>query len=481
MKEAFNPSPAWGMQLAQAAAEAGLVTTDAQGAQTPIPLSLNPLVVSKAGLSRCQKLAHHLMSAGVKMAYALHNGSPQERIWRALSPLEKSLMRKSPPVLATARVDGFPSEGKLWALELNATIPAMQAYSDIAAAQTIAAHGRRLHLSANAIAKLQEDNLSNTRALWESLLSAYAQHRPHQQPKRLGILCRRNDAQLAELLHLKRAFCGFGLATDLLHPDQLEDKEGFWANGKFYDVVYRHFFVHRLEEKGEGHARLQRLLSLENTPAAGERSLVFNPPAAPVEMKATFALLSESVENEALAALAQLTDEERKAIALCVPWTRLLEGKPLLECVQQAPERYVLKKNWSYGGKAVFIGKTRFESSFAERCQEVFGKPLSWEALCQHAFESRDGGGYVVQEVVENVPKAHVLCTPSEVVACSLFVDFSLFSCVGTPTLPAWGGVCRGSPSRVVNIQGGGGLVPLLLEEVAQHLQLGDLPYGLDI
>ena len=472
------PSKTWGMELAQKAVEAGLVITNAAtGATTPIPLSLNPMVLSKAGLVRCQQLASHLAQAGVKMAYALHNGCLRDCIWQALSPLEKSLMRPSPPVLATARLDCFPSEGKLWALELNATIPAMQAYSDMAAAQTIAAHGQRLRLDAAAIARLQEANPSNTRALWEALLWAYAACRPGQQPRRLGILCRRNDAQLSELLHLRRAFGGFGLPTELLHPDQLEEKDGFWANGQCHDLVYRHLFVHRLEENLPGHALLRRLLAKGNTPDTP--SLVFNPPAAPVEMKATFALLSEAVENEALAVQARLSPEECEAIAQWVPWTRLCEGKALLKAVQREPERYVLKKSWSYGGKAVFIGKTHQGPEFAQRCQEVFGEPLSWEALCERAFEAREGG-YVVQQRVENVPQAHVLCTPSQVTACQLYVDFSVYASVGIHPLPLWGGVCRGSSSQVVNILGGGGLVPLLCEEVAEALQLGESAYCLD-
>ena len=472
------PSKTWGMELAQAAMEAGLAITDeVTGAQTPIPLSLNPLVLPKTKLEEYRLLTHHLMSAGVKMAYALHNGAPLACIWKALSPLEKSLMHPRAPLLATTRVDCFPCEGKLWALELNATIPAMQAYSDIAATQTIAAHGRRLNLDAQTIAQLQEENLSNVKALWEGLLAAYAHFRPNQQPQRLGILCRRNDAQLTELLYIQRAFCSFGLQTDLLHPEQLENKEGFWANGKGYDLVYRHLFVHRLEEKREGHLLLQHLLAQSTGPKAHtSKTLVFNPPAAPVEMKATFALLSEAVDNPTWARLAQLSPEECEAIARLLPWTRLFENKALLKRVQEAPELYVLKKSWSYGGKAVFIGKTRFEEDFAQRCQQVFGETLSWETLCERAFESREAGGYVVQEVVENTPQLHTLCTPTENFSLPLYVDFSMYSSVGTRKLPAWSGVCRGSTSPVVNILGGGGVVPLLCAEVAQHLQLGDLP-----
>ncbi|MCL2313857.1 MAG: hypothetical protein FWC28_01205 [Proteobacteria bacterium] len=463
------------MRLALSAAEAGLAVTEPGGNEIPIPLSLNPMRVSQTQLRLLRQQTHHLMSAGLKMAYALHEGAPLQRIWRALSPFEKTLVFPRPvPVLATTRVDCWPSEGKLWALELNATIPAMQAYSDIAASCTIAAHGQCLHLCPSAIAKLQEDNLSNVRALWEALLAAYALYCPHRQPQRLGILCRRNDAQQTELRYLKRRFSSFGLETELLFPDQLQNKEGFWANGKLYDLVYRHLFIHRLEKEDTGHALLRRLLSQPYGPP----SLVLNPPAAPVELKATLALLSESNENETLAQLAQLTPEERDTIAQRVPWTRLLDEKSVLERVQQQPELYVLKHGSSYGGKAVFIGKTRFEDSFALRCQQTFGMPLSWEDLCQRAFET---GAYVAQQLVENLPRPHLLCTPNSASSRPLYVDFSLFSSAGMDTLPNWSGVCRASADRVVNILGGGGLVPLLLEEVAQHLQLGDLPYALDI
>jgi hypothetical protein len=41
---------------------------------------------------------------------------------------------------------------------------------------------------------------------------------------------------------------------------------------------------------------------------------------------------------------------------------------------------------------------------------------------------------------------------------------------VGLAKQPAWGGVCRGSTSEIVNIVGGGGVLPLITTEVAQKL-----------
>jgi hypothetical protein len=41
---------------------------------------------------------------------------------------------------------------------------------------------------------------------------------------------------------------------------------------------------------------------------------------------------------------------------------------------------------------------------------------------------------------------------------------------VGIDEDPGWGGVCRASTSNIVNIVGGGGVAPLLLEDVAAEV-----------
>jgi hypothetical protein len=80
------------------------------------------------------------------------------------------------------------------------------------------------------------------------------------------------------------------------------------------------------------------------------------------------------------------------------------------------------------------------------------------------------GGGFVVQEVVETRPETHLLCSGAEPTPTELFVDFSAYASVGLPEQPAWGGVCRGSPSHIVNIVGGGGVLPLITTGVARSL-----------
>ena len=56
----------------------------------------------------------------------------------------------------------------------------------------------------------------------------------------------------------------------------------------------------------------------------------------------------------------------------------------------------------------------------------------------------------------------HLLATPADPVEAEVFVDYSAFASVGVEPEPPWGGVVRASTSRIVNIQGGGGVLPLL-------------------
>jgi hypothetical protein len=189
-----------------------------------------------------------------------------------------------------------------------------------------------------------------------------------------------------------------------------------------------------------------------------------------VEVKAVFALLSSCLEDAALAKAAGLTADEVEAIDQAVPWTRVFRGDALVATVAADPERYVLKRSWDYGGRAVFVGRTRRQPGFTERVQAAYGAPLEWNDLVTHAAADPVGGGFVVQQVIETVPEQHLLCTESTQIPTELFVDFSAYASVGLDSQPHWGGVCRGSLSHIVNIVGGGGVLPLLTTEVAQSL-----------
>src|SRR6202011_4649667 len=105
-----------------------------------------------------------------------------------------------------------------------------------------------------------------------------------------------------------------------------------------------------------------------------------------------------------------------------------------------------------------------------QRVRAAYGVNLDWPQLCERAAQDAVGGGFVVQEFVHTFPEQPLYCSEGGVSSADLYVDFSSYASVGLDKSPAWGGVCRGSVSQIVNIVGGGGVLPLLTSEVANRL-----------
>lgn len=469
----------FGQELADTAYARGLaVTNKDDGSTKPIPITATPVIVDAEELARRQQISARLASATLKMARAvLKSEGRRDLVLEGLSPLEQTLAKatfEQLETLVTTRVDFFVGD-KVNALEVNATIPAMQGYSDIAASTFLEVVGRTWGAPDHVIAGWQAKNGSNAMALYRALLSGYSKVRPGQSPTRIALLSRRNDAQLTEQKYLLERFREWGAEADIVHPDQLSGTDSVQAHGKTYDLVYRHLFVRRLEEAGmEGAEYVKGLLAEPN----GTRAVVLNPPASQVEVKAVFALLSQALDDSRLVREARLIDTELEAIRETVPWTRHFRGEELLKKVQAEPDRYVLKRSWDYGGRAVFVGRTRNEPGFAERTKVAYGEELTWEALCARAVVDEVGGGFVVQQVIDITPEEHLLCSGPAQIPTQLFVDFSAYASVGLDNQPKWGGVCRGSISHIVNIVGGGGVLPLITTDVARSLLMAYRAYG---
>jgi hypothetical protein len=466
-------------QLAKDAHAAGLAVTLADGKTRAIPVTASPVILEDAEIEQRAKTSRLLASATFKMAKAALAGWMREDLLASMSPLERSLAVATGAKvshLATVRVDYFVSD-RPWALEINATIPAMQAYSDIAAEQFLRAVGRQAGASAETISEWIVQNGSNTRSLFDALMATYALERGKDaRPRRMVLLSRPQDAQLTEQRHLARRFTEFGVASSTAHPTDLTISRGAVSlRGEPVDLIYRHLFVRRLEEMDA--APLKQLYADAPT---GKVSLI-NAPASHVEVKGVFAELSRALTEPELATEAGLTPEELTEVRASVPWTRRFLPGPatlsdgsripdLIAHVASEPARYVLKRSWDYGGKQVFLGGTVGEPVFDERVEAAYGSALTWDALCQKASVDPAGGGFVVQEVVLTQAEPHLLCTPTELKPVDLFVDYSGYASVGGASGVHWGGVCRGSVSRIVNIVGGGGVIPLLRRPVADAL-----------
>jgi hypothetical protein len=467
----------FGPELARTAYARGLAVTQKDGTTRPIPVTATPVILDAAEIRQRSALSAHLASATVKMTRAVLASGQRELLLGGLSPLERAFTERTfadVKRLATTRVDYFV-DSRPRALEVNATIPAMQGYSDIAARTFIEVVGRHFRYPEKALPALITPNGSNALALYRALLDGYAAERDGKLPATVALLCRRNDAQITEQRYLCERFREFGADADLVHPDEVSGEEYFEVRGKRYDLVYRHLFVRRLEE----------------TPAPwveeffgtvpGRKAVLLNPPVSPVEVKTTFALLSQSLVEPALAESAGLSAEELEAMRASVPWTRPFRHGPgvdpdgervedLVARVVAEPKRFVLKRAWDYGGRAVYLGRSVGTQAFEERARAAYGTVPTWAELCERASTDPAGGGFVVQEVVETTPEEHLLCEESGVTSLRLHVDYSAYASVGLAKQPAWGGVCRGSTSEIVNIVGGGGVLPLITTEVAQKL-----------
>ncbi len=474
----------FGPELATLAAARGLAFTSPDGSTRPVPIGATPIVIAKPELDARIELARSLSSAAAKMARAVLRGPQAERLLVGLSPLERRTSEQtfeSSSPLVTCRVDFFHRFGEpIQALEINATIPAMQGYSDIASQTFLEVVGRFWGLPEARIAELHASLGSNAAALHQALLAGHRTLRPGREPNAIALLCRRFDAQLGELEWLRDRFRALGSDADIVHPDQLAGDDAVRVGAKSYDLIYRHIFVRRLEDPSLPGAKYVEALLREPN---GTRAVVLNPPASPVEEKLTFALLSTALDDPALARQAALDEAELDAIRRAVPWTRSFCDRELAERVAADPDHYVLKRNWDYGGRSVFVGRIRDTPGFRDRLLATYGDEPSWPQLCERALADSEGGGFVVQSLIDSQPEPHVLCSTQGRSELDLYVDFSSFASVGLVETPAWTGVCRGSTSPVVNLHSGGGLLPLLSEDVAlalvDHLRARSLDAGL--
>jgi hypothetical protein len=276
-------------------------------------------------------------------------------------------------------------------------------------------------------------------------------------------------------LHYVRRWSALGHRVFIATPDAVTIEDGrAVVDGVIPDLIYRHVFARRLEP-ASAFARI----CLDP-----ERFHLFNPISSHLEVKGMLGLFSAAASDDAGAARIGLDDEERAAAARAVPWTRLYvhgatsgpDGAPiddLAAWVRAHGRQLVLKRSWDYGGKGVFLGAELVEGAATHTRLEALlgrgdgGAPVGWNELCDYALADRDA--WVVQELVPSVLERHLRVDGDEVHERDLWVDLSAFSNLGAAPRPS-GGAVRASESRIVNILGGGGLAPLIREDVLMRL-----------
>jgi hypothetical protein len=347
------------------------------------------------------------------------------------------LFEEAPVAALVARVDFLrPREAGAAprALELNATIPAMPAYADLAAHSWLRAAARARGLPPRVAEELVAACGSSMEDFRATLQAFYEWRGGTRARCSIAVVARPGDAQIGELTRLAAHFRQMGHEARNLVPGECEP-EG-------WDLLYRHVWAHRTPADSP-FARALR---------APGRYVLANPVNGLLEAKALFARLSECAEDDSLSRRAGLDAGERAAAAR-LPWTRRLEPA-LAPRLLAERERFVLKRSWDYGGKSVQLG--------AELA------PEAWERVVREALADARGGGFVAQERVFAARRPATRVAPEGTWRGDLVRDVSTYAGLG-PVSPG-GSVVRAAASPVVNILGGGGLAPVIPDDVLARL-----------
>ena len=393
---------------------------------TPIPLVLSPCALPRAELQGLGRGARLITSAIVKVARQLISKQPERArlLFHHLSPLEREALEKhweDAEDLLHARIDWFAdASGTVRALEVNATIPAMQVYSDAAAkgwAQAVAPSK----------AQAVQQNQSNAGWLLDALTLAA---RERKTPLRVQLLHREGDPQVTELLALRALLRERGVEARTVTPAEVI------LDGDPHRVLYRHLFARNVDPASAlGRAYLEP-----------RKHGMWNRVDGWLETKGLYAELS--VHSKA----SILTAEEQAALAELVPWTRILDD--VTDAELGTGDAFVLKRSHDYGGKSVVIGREAGPAAFRQSLARArTDDPASW----------------VVQELIDAPSQGRFLCTSAGARRVDLHLDVSTYASL-IPGVPDGGSVVRAAPGRIVNIAGGGGVAPLFADEVLQAL-----------
>lgn len=393
-----------------------------------IPLVLSPSALPHAELDALGHAARLIVSALVKVARDLIERKPERAklLFHHLSPLEQEALAtrwQEAESLLIARVDWFvDQQGHARALEVNATIPAMPVYSDVAV---------RGFLEAFAPARaagLFAQNPSNAQWLVDAVLVA-----ARGRSRKIQLLHREGDPQRTELVVLAELFRARGYEARTVTPADVSlDSDG---------VLYRHIFARYVSpDSALGRAFLDPV-----------RHGMWNRVDGWLETKGLLAELSEHGAGDA----ALLDAEERETVCALVPWTRLLDDAT--DAQLGDGDGHILKRSHDYGGKSVVIGR--------EAGPAAFRRALA-------AARAETPGSWVAQALVDAPAIPRWVCRKAgetgaqvEAVRADLHLDISTYASL-IEGVPFGGSVCRAAPGRVVNIVGGGGVAPLFAENV---------------
>lgn len=358
--------------------------------------------------------------------------------------------------LVTARFDMYFDGLELKIIELNATIPAMHAYSDIVKSAYVKA---LLGIDG-------QPTQANSLELLDSLIQHYEKVGGTKSRPRIAIISRPGDSQLSELQWLQKAWSGCGYETLLGTPEQLElGKDSLTLQGVSIDLIYRHIFASRLPDKS---AFAEACLNFQHY-------RIFNPISAHLEAKSMLAELSRLASSKTLSEMIHMSDAERMAVNKRVLWSRVVsemktdlpneeKNSDLIPWIKANKELLVIKSSLGYGGSGVYLGIHFDRESNQIKLMRLLAKTTSvrWDEFVNFCAQ-QEQGQWIVQVKASGLQVDNEFIVGSRSVRAPTFVDCSLFASSGIKRKPT-GGACRFSSDEIVNIGLGGGVMPFFTE-----------------
>lgn len=416
----------------------------------PIPVALLPTVVTHDEWLELERDARLIFGAFPKVLKWLQdpiNKALCQRVFMGLSEFEIFMASQTPETQwghVTTRLDLFWHKNVIKIIEVNCTIPAMQAYSDNVLDAWSHVFGGDKHW------------LSNTQQLLQSLIAMYRINGGSLAFPRIVILHREGDSQRGELLWFQKKWTELGYQTILATPDQVSRAGDVWlVGGEPCDVIYRHIFAWRLGGK------LWQEYLKDN-----RRHHIYNPVSSHYEAKAFLALTSQIADDAELSTSAQLTSEEIRAIRGRVPWSRVLGAELSSSHIDQLFSRLddlVIKRSVGYGGHHVIMGDEWQAPTIQDKLRQITGLKgkVGFLEFVDWA-RNKDESLWIVQERMSGARRRTEVLTRDGLEVWDAWYDASIFINTRTPPI-CHGGVSRIAQSPVVNIGTGGGLAPFVI------------------
>jgi len=340
----------------------------------------------------------------------------------------------------TSRLDSFfrADDGILQFVEYNAETPAGMGYGDVL---NDLFHG--LELMKRFETNYHVQSMPLLAELLKALLQGYRDWGGTAANPQIAIMDWQDVPTLNEHEISRFSFERAGTSSFLVDPRAVEYRNGaLWAGSRKIDVIYKRVLISELIHR----------MGVDNPIVQAYRDhAVFLTNSFSCKLmakKASFAFISDE-RNAHL-----FTPEQQQAIALHIPWTRLVsdrkteyEGQQvdLLTFVTDHRDRLVLKPNDEYGGKGVVLGW---------ECEAE-----NWSSALQHALTEP----FVVQERVESITREFPSWVDGQLDISARHVDADPYVFYGRTV---HGCLTRLSSVSLLNVTAGGGsLVPAFLIE----------------